>query len=479
MFNATFYQFGKKKNSTRRPTNGGMPFAIQLLEPCGVLNPTIKIKTNNPRSYNYCYIPLFDRYYFVNEWISDHDFWTAHLSVDVLASWKNSILNSTQFVLRAASKNDPYIVDNFYQITSDTDIANQVVGPLGHPFTDTNMLYVLVISNNMATGKINGSQYLCLTQSELNSFMQAVLSGTANYWDNTSLDITDDILRAIVNPLQYIGSAYCIPYDPTIFTSAFYDTITEVKLGFWNVMTGVSFKAAKNLSKPVYDQTFTLTPNKHPQSIIGGGGHGQYLNGNPFTQITLYAGPFGQIPLDTGILCTSLSGTTTLQVHVTIDINGRGTLIVTDSLTGAIVGKAYADISVPISLTQITSNALTAAGNYIGMISSAVTGNYGNAVSEAANISSSIDNIFPKPQTQGQNGSVNLLFEEWKMQYEFHNITSVDSAVNLIGKPYCNIEQLSDLTGYVQTAEPRLSIACYGPEYDQISAYMQGGFFIE
>ena len=90
---ATFYTFSKRKNSTGRPS-GGSSNNIYIKDPSSVLNPQIMLETSNPTAYNYCYIPTFDRYYFISDWISDHGMWQANCVVDVLASWKNSINSS-------------------------------------------------------------------------------------------------------------------------------------------------------------------------------------------------------------------------------------------------------------------------------------------------------------------------------------------------------------------------------------------------
>ena len=67
MFRATFYIFNKEYNSTERPSSGGRDFDIVLKDGCDVLNPAISIQlpaSESPSKYNYCYIPLFERFYY-------------------------------------------------------------------------------------------------------------------------------------------------------------------------------------------------------------------------------------------------------------------------------------------------------------------------------------------------------------------------------------------------------------------------------
>lgn len=484
-----FFNLRKKKNSTERPTIGeGTTINCVLKDGCSIMDPVLELQTSSPVTYNYAYISAFDsRYYFVSEWISDHDRWIGRLTEDVLATWKTTITNSTQFVIRSDSSANTYIIDNMYPITDDVTTNVQRVtkssGSVAPMISASDITYVLVISNNDGSAKINGSQYLCLTQGQLNDFMAAALNGSATYWDNQNQSIGDDILRAIVNPLQYIGAAYCLPCN-NLDNSNFYTTLSQVRMGFWTIVTGISWKCAKSLTLPAFHVTRNMSLQRHPQSplgSLGSEGHGVYLNGAPFTQIVLYAGPFGRIPLDTGIICDSLaaSSSPTVEVDVWIDINGKGILTVTDNHSGMIVGKAYADFSVPISLTQVTNNILNWGSNYVGAIGSAVSGNYAGTIAQAGNLVSSMDNIFPKPQTQGVNGSVALLLEDWQIQYEWHHIADTNNAKSIFGKPLCKMVALSTLSGYCQTSEPVLDLNGYDGEYDRISSMMQSGFFLE
>lgn len=487
-----FFNFRKKKNSTERPVIGeGTTFNCVLKDGCSIMDPVLELQTSSPVTYNYAYISGFDsRYYFVSEWISDHDRWIARLTEDVLATWRTTIMNSTQFVIRSDSSANTYIIDNMYPITNDlttqTQLVSKASGSIAPMIESSDIVYVMVLSNNSGEAKINGSQYLCLTQGQLNDFMAACLNGSATYWDNQSQSIGDDILRAIVNPLQYIGAAFCLPCN-NLSSSSFATDLSAIKLGFWTVYTppsGSHWRCAKSIDTAAFHVTRNMTLQRHPQSplgSLGSEGHGVYLNGAPFSQIYLYAGPFGRIPIDTGITCKSLaaSSSPTLKIDVWIDINGKGILTIEDNYTHMIVAKAYADIAVPISLTQVTNNILNWGSNYVGAIGSAVSGNYTGTAAQAGNLVSSIDNIFPKPQTVGVNGSVALMLEYWYLQYEFHHIADGDNATSLFGKPLCKKMTLSSLSGYCQTSEPVLDLNGYDGEYDRISSLMQSGFFLE
>ena len=108
MLSVTLYEFKKRENSTKRPdsTVTQITHNAVLKMPTSLLRPEITFDfglKGNPSYYNYAYISdLGNRYYFIRDWtVGDGHLWTAHLEVDVLASWKNSIGNSTQYVTRS------------------------------------------------------------------------------------------------------------------------------------------------------------------------------------------------------------------------------------------------------------------------------------------------------------------------------------------------------------------------------------------
>ena len=74
-----FFNFSKKKNSTKQPTTGsGTQYtSCELKEDTSILNPVIKVRvaaipvpTVAPvNTFTYCYIAKFQRYYFISDWV--------------------------------------------------------------------------------------------------------------------------------------------------------------------------------------------------------------------------------------------------------------------------------------------------------------------------------------------------------------------------------------------------------------------------
>ena len=77
--------------------------ACDIYDSCDLYNPTLIIKSNNVISSNYLYIPNFNRFYFiVNKNLDKAGITIINCECDVLMSFKNDILNSTQLIRRSA-----------------------------------------------------------------------------------------------------------------------------------------------------------------------------------------------------------------------------------------------------------------------------------------------------------------------------------------------------------------------------------------
>lgn len=472
-----FYTFSKKKNSTKRPTGSGNTFNCVLKEGSGVLDPVIVLSTGNPSGYNYAYISSFGRYYFINEWYSDHDMWIAHLSVDVLASWKNEISGSSQYVVRSGSAVNPYLQDTVYPMSTRREFDSSTINA---PFTFANNKYVLAISNrdSTANSKINGLQYVIMSKSQVIEFMRVLL--TNDYFgagaQEAALGLTFPILKAMCNPLQYIGEAYILPFTPHQDDVV---GLSDLYVGWWNMLgfTGSKPSAISNDRQQVlYSVTRDITINKHPQIGLTSK---LYLNFSPYVERVLYAGPFGTIALNDNIIGQLLGNNTsiTIKAKINVDFKGHAILYVYNEDPYIVIERREMDLAIPIPLTQSKNDPTPLAENLITAGAGAVMGDPG--VVSFSGIRDAISSIIPTMQTIGRQGSMLGIYEDWHFQSEYRYISEGSSAANLEGSPLCEVKQLSTLTGFCMVDKPYLDIAAYDPEYDQISAFMSGGFFIE
>lgn len=483
----TFYNFSKKKNSTKIPDVSGTSYDVILKEECSITDPVILLNGGNKANWNFCYIPSFNRYYFIKDWITTYDMWEAHLTVDVLASFRNIINNSTQYVLRSASKKDTFIVNNAYVSTKECEYHHDDIlsFPSAFPFGSANS-YVLAIANNSTLGKVNGLQYVVCTQSQMTNLLNNILNDNNSYgWGSSeaSYGLTSAVARAIVNPLQYIGECYMLPFS---IASGNLVSLSGVKVGYWLLDSGTYNAVVPNFpGAPVFSTEHNITLPIHPESNT----IGRWLEGYPYSRYTLYAGIFGVINLDNSLFIgkrTTSSNQIQLKLKVECDFLGKARLEVWNDYTdesgshSILVAKAYADVSVPIALSQTKNDILSFIGNMGGAVNGIVSSGGSSTISATARLSESIDSIFPKPEVKGFNQSALQIFEQWSIDSEFMIMSSRDQVnTNLLGDPLCEVINLNQLSGYCQCDDPALPINAYYSETEQILDYMKGGFFIE
>ena len=81
-----------------------------LKQATSIINPVITVEIENPSKFNYCHIPQFHRYYFINDMINiKNNLWEIHMHVDALSSFKSQIRANKAIVEKSeqkASSND-------------------------------------------------------------------------------------------------------------------------------------------------------------------------------------------------------------------------------------------------------------------------------------------------------------------------------------------------------------------------------------
>lgn len=111
-----FYKNTVPKNRLYRNLTGHLVSQGHLIDPCDVLNPVIKMAYNAYHvNINYAYIADFGRYYFIEDYVIEGDTVTLYMHVDVLYTYRNTILQSQCVALRSSSHGNLYFKDDFIQ----------------------------------------------------------------------------------------------------------------------------------------------------------------------------------------------------------------------------------------------------------------------------------------------------------------------------------------------------------------------------
>ena len=426
---------------------------------------------NDPSQYNYAYIPAFERYYFIEEWYFDRALWTATLKVDVLATYKTEIGNSSLYILRAAGAHNGNIVDTFYPCktgaTFDRDIKN-------NPWNTTPVPVIGVIGKGGVFGSMN---YYALDPSdptELNTLLNKLLTPTeiinaGN--DFNDIDASPALQLSLVDPIQYIKTCVMIPITLADITAM--DAAAAINVYSWNFSTGRKIHPASRINK-----SYSFTLKKHPDTAS----RGNYVNSAPYTKITLTIPPYGCLDIDTSVTCNA----NTMDVDVEIDpTNGKGILVV--SCNNIVLNRLEAQIGIPVSLSSVTRDYIGAASSAVGAVAGAVSGFLGAAsglggvgagvAGAAAGVGNAIESIMPRAQTIGSTGSFVSNRGDFRLDYQFMRPVDDDNTHN--GRPLCDVRQISTLSGYMLVQDGDVAINGTSAEDAAVRNYLEGGFYYE
>lgn len=468
------FGFSKKKNSTMQPAISiGTQFTMQLKDETSVMNPVMLLNQNTsgmpapftPSYYTYAYIPKFNRYYFVTDWQWVNGLWNCYMSEDVLASFKTAIGNTTAYIERAASTYDGSIIDKLYPATTDVTISNGTIGNSWSGVAPSGGCYVVGIVNYQNANHVGAITYYALTGTELNSLLAFMFSNNI-YQSGSITEIGEDLFKSLFNPFQYIVSCMWFPAAANTYGS----TTTTVKIGYWDTgVTGVSVNALMDV------RHVTGYVDAHPQASS----RGTYLNYAPYTRITLFCPPFGEIPIDP----TFTRKGRYLYAKVVIDvITGQATLrvafrpnssIQTD--LGCCIEKT-AMMGVPIQLAQVLSDYSSSISTLTsGLTSGSIAGIVGSII--GATVNSAIETQAPKVMSNGANGSFINFALEPQLVMEYYSIADEDIAD--LGRPLMKKRKINTLAGYIKCADAHFSASCFDSERDAVNTFMMEGFFYE
>ena len=471
---ARLFKVTKKPNSTWEPviTNGKL-IDVQLKDETSFLNPVLIIGKNplsgvfTPSAFNYILIPYWERYYYITDWTYINGAWECTCVVDVLASFKYNIGDTTAYVVRSSSAFDGDIIDSFYPATTKANITKIGISSEIYHTALPSGCYILGCISNDTNNKIGSVTYYALSASEIASVLSYLFS--SNIYNNSNIaEIGEGLYKSLFDPFQYIVSCMWFPFP----ASAVGDTTGTVKVGYWS--TGITGTLARYVVKEIGFKSNLPIP-LHPQSS-----RGEYLNHSPYTRITAYYPPFGEIPVDT--------------LHMQYGNNNYfyGKMYV-DFITGVAdcyfsITNGYGDyadpykyftmrtaqIGVPIQISQVMTDYVSSLAGGIGAVSSGFSGSISGIFTGLAN---AIQSAMPKVSSLGANGSLVEIATPPYLIIEHYRLISENNSE--FGRPLCANKKINTLSGYVKCGEADHAFPCSKTESDMINNYMRDGFYYE
>lgn len=361
-----YNNFTKQPNSFKVPGSSVTYTDVQgeIKGDFSPLAPVIRFQTLNPQAMPqsvYAYIASFSRYYFLS-WAFTEGAWEASCTVDALASFRDTVLASNQFVQRSASESNGDLVDTNYPTIAVTGRSISFIGQPTLWGVNFETGTVIISCINSTSYNIGANTYYAMSYTAFRALMYALLN-SPNWMNIDTSEISEGLQKALINPAQYITSAVWLPvYSGTFVDGGPAADITQViKFGWWefNLQTNIRILHNPIGNADSFMRTIQFNVTNHPQSSV----FGRWLNLSPYTKRTLEFPPFGTVDLDTTdfpqentitcrVFVQSYTGDATLYVYAGDYQSAADDYKLMMSLTG--------NVGIPLPVGQISMNM----GNY-------------------------------------------------------------------------------------------------------------------
>lgn len=465
--NIAFYNFTKRRNSTKLPSGTGTIKDCKLKDNCSVHNPVILL-ANSPVLYDYAYIQAWSRYYFVEDIISVANGLTEyHLVEDVLASNKIAIGNAKAHIAYASNNYNDFIIDPRMEVSTvlqpQNVLANAVGSAPASPFNGNNFI-ITVFNNSLLKAAGMCSSYF-LDSSDLGAI--------ANWLSNPTI-ISDLSTYFNGNPLSGISSCKWVPYAPD---SIALDTNAEFKIGD-KTLTGRAVKELMLYNRPTYTYYFQWDF------------HQDFRRVSPFTKGLLYLPGVGNVEVN----LADFAGSDYMYVDVCIEvITGDVTYFIRNknqSIIASYSCNVAADIPIGATLANVGAMGNSVIGTLGGVgaaLVGAVTGNamlgfggVATAVTSASNVA--LEANKKTTTVSGGQGSRGVSLQP-ALKFVIFTSDTMDPEdadyIAVMGRPVGDVAAINTFSGFVQTIDAHVALNATAEEMDEVNRLLDGGIYYE
>ena len=471
MLSVTCYSdFKKRRNSTKRPTESGQVVQCCLKEDTSLFEPTFIMTYSG--AYPFDYFKWGNYYYFLQDVVSvANNMWEVSCTIDVMATWKSDILNTSAYVLYSTNNGVKWLPDSRIPKLDNGNRATGSIEEIGNMVTLANWAqgtYVLTLAglaNGQAPPTGATQMYVCtLSQARM---------------VNEKLMTADETIQnELVNMFggQMTNAIISLKYFPIKFDSIATNLVSPVAIGNWSLGIG--------LGEP-----------KSP--VINGRKH--LIFNKPFNdwrkveccRYFLYLPNAGLHELDPNIIAFS-----DIWVSYFIDLMGGTITYIVSNMNSDSDGIIYttsASFCAQLATTVYNDNKAGRLINWglkaLDFYANNVTSIALNMISPNAMGTKPLGEVFSSKFGMAKElsgagtveGFGSLLIDRYMETYtEYVGMSEIPSNMaNRKGLPCCKILSLSNCSGYVQTNGISVSTEAPAQYKDMINSYLDGGAFIE
>ena len=207
MASVSFYNFSKRKNSTKTPSGSGTSHTVRLKDGTSLYHPVFELSGAFP---SYTYAKWQGLYFYVTDITQTaNNLYDIECELDPMGSAAGDILSTSAFVTRSASSYDVYLKD--VEVSAKQEILNTADATTSMEIFDGTGCYILrVVGDNAGA---TGIATYAVDAAHLTTILSWMFTG-----NNTFDAAWDSAIKAVFNPFQYIVSLKYTPISPSVIT---------------------------------------------------------------------------------------------------------------------------------------------------------------------------------------------------------------------------------------------------------------------
>lgn len=443
--------FAKRVNSTKVPTDDSAISIqnVKLKNRTSLYSPSFLLLRNTIGAISPTYLKWEDRYYYVDDvMIVNNDIVELSCSLDVLATCKSAILDTSAFVLYSSSNYDSDIPDP--RLSTDKEA---IYGRNSYDlFPNSDECWVVThVGRNPTTGRGDFPSMIVTSSLNLNTVLSAVSSESfLKTLVHKFTDIDNYITKSLSDSYSAISNIIQMPFTPTTYQDSHELFLSEYGTGVQALV-------------PNRVYTFEL-------SVAIPWNFSDFRNRAQYTSIVMYLPGIGVIDLN----ADDYNGKSSITLGCAVDFTS-GTITYRLDDIAKYNGRVGSDIPISVSRASggVIANALTTIGN--------AQANRGlETIKGVFNTAQSI--LSRNVGTIGSSGGIDnmVIGRKVVIQCITHttNVSPTSMATNY-GRPLNAVRQINGLNGYVQTANASVSVDYPSDIKEQINNYLNGGVYIE
>lgn len=452
-----YKSFVKKADSTLQPTGNYITKQVRLKENTSVNAPTFLLSEYDD-TYNYVYVPRWNRYYFRNDaTLNIQGVFELSLTLDHLATFKTQIGTYNCFVERCADSryydvmlNDPLISVKQQATKQQHTLANSSL------LSDSQGSYVIRMAGDSDYG------ISTFVTDDLANF-RAIFNKAQYFDDSDPTNWITVVGNYIFDPYEYVVGVYWSPIKLSTYRDDSYGHGVAAPVYVKWFDTGITATRLPNGRKI----RFSISANTLPTNM-----YTDFRKYNPnFSKYSIDIPGVGMVDIDGNYVNENLS------IGYYVNLDDGATKVTLDNIGGGdltTIASYSTNLYKSLQYGTDSPNITAIASGGVNTIGGIMSGNFPLATISGMNVVKNI--LVPTPSTGGSQGG-----NVWEGgTIELTNYASADLDVTNKGRTCYKNLTLGNLTGYIQCANANINnIAGTLEDKRLVNNSLNNGFFYE